>query len=214
VTKLIDITGKRFGRWTVLELAVGGHSVKWLCRCDCGSIKEIHTQSLRNGGTKSCGCYLKDRMKEIKTTHGHSNIKNGAYNSWLSMRRRCLDTSDKLYPYYGGRGIKVCERWIESFENFLDDMGERPPKLTLERKDCNGNYEPNNCHWATRKIQSRNKRSTKLTLGDAVEIVKLRKMGLTYKAIGDQYNVGLDHAWQICKGRLWPEAKDMVDKET
>jgi hypothetical protein len=213
VTKLIDITGKRFGRWTVLRLAIGGRNAKWLCQCDCGTVKEVNTQQLRNGSTKSCGCYLSDRMKEIKTTHGYSGNNNGTYNSWLSMRKRCLCPTEKAYPYYGGRGIKVCERWVDSFQNFIDDMGEKPSKLTLERKDCDGNYEPSNCYWATRKIQSRNKRSTKLTLEDAIEIIKLRKTGLTYKAIGNKYNIGLDHAWRVCKGSLWPEAKELVDKQ-
>ena len=99
------------------------------------------------------------------------------------------------------------------FENFYKDMGDRPTGLTLERNDPNGNYELGNCTWATRKIQSRNKRSTKLTLADAIEIIKLRNSGMTYKAIGKVFKIDLTHAWRVYKGTLWPEARPIVDEK-
>lgn len=125
----------------------------WLCQCDCGRQLTVLSNNLSRGYTKSCGCLRHNRLK----THGLS--KSRTYAIWRAMRMRCANMKDASYPYYGARGIKVCERW-RSFENFLADMGKRPsPEYSLDRyPDNDGNYEPGNVRWATQKEQSNNTR--------------------------------------------------------
>ena len=149
--KRIDLTGQRFGR--LAAIAYVGRS--WLCKCDCGSETVILTSSLRSGRTQSCGCLKREKLREKLTTHGCSGMK--AYSSWVDMKDRCLNHHNSDYKNYGGRGIQVCKRWLK-FENFLENMGERPKSLTLDRINNDGNYEPGNCRWATQTEQNRNSR--------------------------------------------------------
>ena len=123
----------------------------WLCACDCGRQKIIRERSLLNGDTRSCGC-----LKIGRITHGKSNTL--IYFTWHNMLTRCFDKNTKDYDNYGGRGITVCERW-RTFENFYKDMGNAPSEMTLDRQDNDGNYEPNNCRWVSRKVQNRNRRN-------------------------------------------------------
>ncbi len=161
MSKVIDLIEQQFGRLIVLQRADNskrGQS-RWLCRCDCGKKIIIQGGNLKNGHTKSCGCL----RKEIMTKHGHikRGIKDGFYQSWQNMKDRCTNPNHKYYKDYGGRGITVCGEWLHSFSNFKRDNLDWKPGLTIERKDKNGNYCPENCKWATRKEQGRNKRNNR-----------------------------------------------------
>lgn len=164
--KELNLIKQKFGRLIVIKNA--GYdkwrSLYWLCECNCGNIIKVRQSSLKSGHTKSCGCLQKDIVTNLKLKHGHS--RNGyttkTYSVWLSMHDRCRNPKNRNYKYYGGRGINVCQRWLE-FKNFLKDMGEAPAGLSIERENNDGNYESNNCSWVNWKRQGRNKSNNKLT---------------------------------------------------
>jgi len=168
MSKVIDLTGKRFGRLIVMSRAKNsnGRKAMWNCACDCDGTTIAFGQNLRSGDTKSCGCLQKERASEAHITHGL--CRTSTYEIWAGMRQRCMDTNDASYKNYGGRGIIICERW-NKFENFLADMGEKPKGLTIERRNNNGNYSPENCFYATSKEQNRNKRSNRIIKYDGKE---------------------------------------------
>lgn len=150
-----DLIGQRFGKLLIrkrLGRMGESHAIHWECLCDCGSSSVVKTGNLMNGSTTSCECWRASRITADNLTHGQYN--SPTYRSWKSMLAR---VKDPRYQYHKGRGITVCERWTK-FENFLTDMGERPPGTTLDRSDNDGNYEPGNCRWATSKQQARNRR--------------------------------------------------------
>lgn len=149
-----DLTGHRFGRLLVIsaprrDTRPGSKTeTVSMVKCDCGNTKEVPNRALKNG-TTSCGC----------KTRTHGMTRSPTHSSWSNMISRCYNTNNPRYKDWGGRGIKVCDRWRHSFLNFLEDMGERPKGMTLDRyPDPNGNYEPGNCRWATPKQQAENKR--------------------------------------------------------
>ena len=158
--KIKNIVGMKYGNLTVLNIT---HKNKngaycWNCVCDCGTKLNVSGLALRSGNTKSCGCLQKEIVRNI----GIKNRKyfednKSEYNSWSGMKTRCLNKNNHAYKDYGGRGVMVCNEWLE-FENFYKDMGKRPKGLTLDRIDNDGNYCKENCRWATQKEQTRNTR--------------------------------------------------------
>lgn len=150
----LDLVGQRFGMLvaTAAGVTTVGHR-GWLCRCDCGVEVVVKTASLRNGNTKSCGCRKRAVLGESTTTH--SGCGTPTWRAWKAMRARCSNPKAHRFHRYGGRGIRVCERW-QDFANFLADMGEKPAGMTLDRRDNDSHYEPGNCRWATPAEQGAN----------------------------------------------------------
>lgn len=179
----IDLSGRKFGRLTVL-IRANGKRVSWLCRCDCGNEIIRPGNNLCSGNTRSCGCFSMD-VKRTAKKHGqaHTRRKSAEYKVWANMLGRC---QDKNNPDYGGRGIKVCARWRD-FRNFFDDMGKRPRRTdTIEREDNDGNYEPSNCIWATRARQSLNRRSNRIVEFRGIKMPlkeAARVVGLPYLSV-------------------------------
>lgn len=154
----IDLTGQRFGRRVVVSMAgkTKQNTILWECRCDCGAISQVTTGSLRAGRSMSCGCLKNDVTSARMIIHGKHN--SAEWTAWSNMRQRCQNPKNPAFKNYGARGVAVCERW-NLFENFLEDMGPRPPGMIIERQNNNGNYEPSNCIWTTQLEQTHNQRS-------------------------------------------------------
>ena len=159
--KKIDMSGRRFGRLSVLreEQARKGRRVMWHCQCDCGNQPIVDGSALRSGNTYSCGCARRE-VSAIKSFK-HGGVGSSTYDVWESMKKRCFDPNQMSYPNYGGKGIHVCKRWM-SFESFLADMGVRPDGMSIDRIDNTKGYEPGNCRWATPTEQQRNRTNNKI----------------------------------------------------
>lgn len=183
-----DLTGKRFGRLLVIK-RVGTNPKNrqyiWLCKCDCGNYKEALTSYLTTGDTSSCGCYRKEcELKNLSEFWGkiktHGLSKTRIYAIWADMKDRCYNSKNRAYKHYGNRGIIVFEDWKNDFMAFYNwSMSNGyTDKLTIDRIDVNGNYEPNNCRWVTQKEQANNKRNSReITLfGETKTVYEFEKI--------------------------------------
>jgi len=194
---LPDLTGHKFTRLTVLGLdtsRVVKGTRHWECVCECNVIVSVSTSALLGEETHSCGCYGRERVIEANTTHGMTGT--AIYRIYRGMLNRCYWPSSKSYHRYGGRGIFVCDRWRESFENFYEDMGDPPPKHSLDRRDNDGPYSPENCRWSTAKEQGRNKSDTAWVeyRGERVKRIELTDR---YGVDPTTFRQRLDNGWDV-----------------
>ena len=192
--------GSKVGRLTVVGVAApyvqpstGWRSRRWTCVCECGNKTIVNDYYLKKDHTRSCGCYRRDKSTEIRLKHGRSRkgMVCKTHQIWKAMHQRCNSPTATHYDRYGGRGIVVCERW-DSYDNFLADMGEQPSKgMSIERIDNDGNYEPENCRWATHTEQMRNTRRNRyveyggrrMALSEAAELA-----GISYRTVLSRVN--------------------------
>ena len=188
---LVDISGATFGRLTAVERCANmGRFVAWRCACKCGATVNVRSGSLQSGNTTSCGCTHREQVKRQFTKHGASRTPEHCV--WVLMRDRCNNRNNSKFAYYGGRGIVVCPRWND-FATFLADMGSRPtPMHTLDRIDPNGNYSPENCRWATRKEQARNRGITKRYERNG----ETKSLGEWAELVGKPYMVVYKRLWR------------------
>lgn len=192
----INLSGNRFGRLMVISQTTNiGKNSRWECQCDCGSIRLVLGKNLLNGKSTSCGCFTIERTRETHTTHGMSSnkSKHPVYQSYLGIKKRCFVRSDESFKDYGGRGITVCERWLDA-NNFIQDMlPSWRPGLSIDRIDVNGNYEPGNCRWATPKQQARNTRTNRIiSIGGVSKCISewADFVGINHLAIRSRLNRG------------------------
>lgn len=167
----VDHTGKKFGILTVIEYShTKGKRPIWRCLCECGNEKLVNGHELVSGDTKSCGCI----RGKSNTIHGEAKGKRTKeYQTWKAIKNRCYNPNNHKYHVYGARGIKVCDRWLDSYSNFLEDMGRAPsPQHSIDRPNVDGNYEPSNARWATSKEQGKNRQNTiRATINGETRIV-------------------------------------------
>lgn len=195
--------GDKIGRLTIVSLPPHQPYSPQLavCECECGGSTTAPLAAIRFGNTSSCGCLRKEAAAARQLKHGDAanGVKTSEYDIWKTMKQRCGNPKCKAYKNYGGRGITVCSRWINSFENFLNDMGRKPtPKHTIERKDNNKGYSPDNCKWATRTENCNNKRNCRIVTfkGRSMTITQwAKKLGVNSETFRDRFSYG----WPIEK---------------
>lgn len=213
--KKIDITGRKYGRLTVLrENGKQRGNILWLCRCDCGNEINAIAYNLKNGHTRSCGCLSSEIKSSVHSTHKCSGGR--LYRIWRHIKSRCLNKKVPHYKYYGERGITMCKEWEKSFETFLDWAISNGYKenLSIDRIDVNGNYEPSNCRWANAKMQANNKTNNRLieyngechTLSEWSSI-----LGISHLTISKRID---DYGWDVKKAFETPVRDRISDEMT
>lgn len=210
--------GRRFGKLTVIAECEApdssGRKTKsyekfYFCQCECGEATVGQITKLNTGEKRSCGCLLGETTAQRNLTHGANarGRRSKAYNTWAHVLQRCRNPKNVSYPDYGGRGIKVCDRWADSFENFLADMGEPPsPEHSIDRIDYNGNYEPGNCRWEVKIVQMNNKRSNRrITFGGRTQTLAewAREKSLLPDTISNRIKAG----WSVESAVNTPKVK-------
>ncbi len=200
-----DLNGQKFGRFTVIGEAPKRYGrTHWYCQCECGNIVSVITKSLTAGLSKSCGCLNRQKISERARTHGMTNTPE--YNSWRGMKERCYDPKHKHYEKYGGRGIKICNRWHYSFSSFLADVGEKPsPRHSIDRinnnmhyscghcDECIANNWMANCQWANQSKQCQNRRDTIKVIHNGIEmpLVEVSRMTkIPYSTLYQRHTLG------------------------
>ena len=169
-----DLTGKKFGKLEVIGVHdTGSRKTYYVCQCDCGNVKVVRADALISGATKSCGCIKKEQDKiNLTANHKHKMSGTRIYETWQDMKRRCYNKQNARYDRYGGRGITVCDEWLNNFQSFYDwaISNGYSDDLTIDRIDNDGNYEPSNCRWSTAKEQCNNRGSNiNITIGNATK---------------------------------------------
>ncbi len=201
MSKMVDLTGKRFERLLVVRRVQNAKNgdTQWVCQCNCGKIKIVQAPRLKNGNTKSCGCYRNEMVSQANKIHGGGGTR--LYNTWYHMKERCENENDKRYLDYGGRGIKVCDEWQKDFVTFRDWALANGYKgdLTIERIDVNGDYCAENCTFVTLKEQANNKRNNcRITYnGNSLTLTQwCRELKLNYNTMRSRI---LLYGWSVEK---------------
>jgi len=191
-----DITGIKYGYLTALKFIKRDKThYSWLFKCDCGNEKIMDRIHVKSGHSKSCGCMVSKLCKKANTTHGNTSDgkMSPEFRVWIAMRQRCYYKKNIHYHNYGGRGIKVCDRWKDSFQNFLEDMGQKPERMTLERINNDGNYELLNYRWATYQEQANNRSNNNIIEYNGEKDTMsnwCRKFGITVSLFGNRKRIG------------------------
>lgn len=160
--RALDLTGQKFARLTAIRpVSSGAQGVRWACVCECGNKTEVVAKSIKGGLVQSCGCLNVEVISRKGKNSTHGLTKSPTYRTWLAMRQRCTYPKSISYRYYGAKGVTVCARWADSFDNFYADMGARPEGKTIDRIDGTKGYEPGNCRWATPLQQVHNRSNMK-----------------------------------------------------
>lgn len=207
MSKVIDLTGQKFGRLTVVGRELKGGASKeayWKCKCECGGNTTVSGYSLRRGNTKSCGCLKKEKASVINVTHGFSS-KEALYTKWASMKARCYNSKATNYKNYGGRGVTICGEWLNDYVAFRDwaigngySIG-----LTIDRINVNGNYCPDNCRWLSNKGQANNKRTNRVITMNGVAHT-LSEWSDIYKINQDTVSERMKRGWSIEDALILP----------
>jgi len=214
MSALIDLTGQQFSYLTAIRHIKNGKS-RWLCRCVCGKETVVLSYRLRSGRVRSCGC---KRMELIIAKNKARGFRGGRqnrplYNTWLGMVQRCTNPESSCYQHYGGRGITVCDRWLNSFDAFSEDMGPRPKGKSIDRIDNNKGYSPDNCRWATRHEQMNNTRQNVWIEHNGVTMTASqwsRELGINVRTLCDRAKKGWPAELILYQGNIDRSALEVV----